>query len=281
MAKTPVYPRNLYQQIGIFRQTSNQLFAMKNLFTLLFALALLTPALAQSTVDAREIIAKINRKETVTYQNVTIMGTLDLTELANKQQKDGDFWGSEGYRSTVEVPLTFRNCTFQKPVLAYKAVETERRLLGSNSLVYTADFTEMVLFENCTFEQESAFKYSMFRQRAVFTGSTFRDEALFKYAKFRAVADFSGANFRGIANFKYAKFNEAIAFEKSRFDRYADFKYTDFDEGVNFGKAEFDGTADFKYVHFPRNTNFEQTRFAGTTDFKYTTLGGKKFSPGR
>ena len=58
---------------------------MKKSVQLLFLLLLL-PALsfAQTRVDAKEIIAKINRGEAVNYKNARIEGNLDLTQLATK-----------------------------------------------------------------------------------------------------------------------------------------------------------------------------------------------------
>ncbi|UFH54762.1 pentapeptide repeat-containing protein [Spirosoma sp. KNUC1025] len=244
-----------------------------------FALTAVAPALAQTSVDAKEIIAKINRKETVSYQNATITGDLDLTNLANRKEiRDGD-WGGQNYLSVVEVPISFKNCVFKGKFLAYRTEDEDKRLLRSNNIVYNADFTEAVTIDNCKFEDDATFKYSTFSQRAIFTNNTFREIALFKYSKFRNSADFSGATFHGYADFKYTKFDESSAFQNAQFDRYADFKYTKFDEGVNFQKASFSGNTDFKYTHFPRGTKFDDARFSGMTDFKYTTLDGQKFSP--
>ena len=256
---------------------------MKTLITsLLLAVAGLAPALAQSTVDAKDIIAKINRKEIISYQNTTIVGDLDLTNLANRKEvREGSWKGdSQEFLSVVEVPVSFKNCTFKGKFLAYRTdQQEERRLINRNNIVYNTDFTEAVTVENCTFDENAAFKYSNFAQRAMFTGNTFAETALFKYTKFRSAADFSGSTFRGYADFKYTNFSEASAFQKALFEGPADFKYTKFGERVDFGQARFNGNADFKYTHLPRRTNFDDTRFNGSTDFKYTTLDGQKFSP--
>ena len=247
---------------------------------LLFTLVAMAPALAQTTIDAKDIIARINRKESISYQNATITGDLDLTSLANRKEvKDGDWGDSRSYLSVVEVPLSFKNCTFKGKFLAYRTEDEDRKILKTNNIVYNTDFTEAVTFENCRFDEDATFKYSNFSQRAIFTDDTFREVALFKYSKFRNSADFSGSTFHGYADFKYTKFDESSAFQNARFDRYADFKYTKFDEGVDFQKASFSGNTDFKYTKFPRGTNFDNASFSGFTDFKYTTLDGQKFSP--
>lgn len=254
------------------------------LLTILLVLSVVAsiPALAQKTVDAREIIEKINRKEAVSYQNVTVTGDLDLTNLANRREvREGNRLGeTKDFLSVVNVPLSFKNCTFTGNVLAYRTEEPEKgRLLNRITVVYNADFAEAVTLEDCQFTNDAAFKYSTFRQRALLIGNTFRKIALFKYAKFQNAADFSGSTFRDYADFKYAKFDESSAFQKVAFERYADFKYTKFDEGVDFRQARFVSTADFKYTHFPRGTTFDEARFTGSTDFKYTTLDGRKFAP--
>ncbi|GAB2524096.1 pentapeptide repeat-containing protein [Spirosoma aerophilum] len=255
---------------------------MKTLFlTFLVACAAIAPTLAQKTVDANQIIDRINRKESISYQNATITGDLDLTSLANRKEvRDGMFGGnSEQFLSVVDVPLTFKNCTFTGKVLAYRTEDKDGRLLKVSNTVYNTDFTEAVTFEGCTFSDDAAFKYSHFNQRAIFADNTFRNNALFKYSKFRNDADFSGSTFHDYADFKYTKFDEASSFRKVAFERYADFKYTKFDERVDFSQARFTSNADFKYTHLPRGTNFDNTRFEGSSDFKYTTLDGRKFSP--
>jgi len=274
---------NLRWPVCIFSQTRPKRPIMKTLTTLvLLALIAVLPALAQTTVSADEIIAKINRNEPVSYRNVNITGDLDLTNLANQREVRESSWKGESqqFLSVVDVPLSFKNCTFTGNVLAYRTGEpNERRLLNITNKVYNADFTEAVTLENCTFEKDAAFKYSVFRQRAIVTGNTFRNDALFKYTKFRSAADFSGSTFRGYADFKYTHFGESSAFEKVTFERYADFKYTKFDEGTDFRQARFSNTADFKYTHLPRGSNFDNVRFEGSTDFKYTTLDGRRFTP--
>lgn len=252
------------------------------LLSLLLACVAVAPVLAQKTVDAKEIIDRINRKESISYQNATITGDLDLTSLANRKEvRDGNWRGeSQEFLSTVEVPLTFKNCTFKGKFLAYRTEpQEERKLLNMSNKVYNTDFTEAVTIEGCQFTDDAAFKYSNFSQRSIFTDNNFQDGALFKYSKFRNEADFSGSTFREYADFKYTKFDESSSFRKVAFERYADFKYTKFDERVDFSQARFSSNADFKYTHLPRGTNFDDTRFNGSTDFKYTTLDGRRFSP--
>jgi hypothetical protein len=267
---------------------------MKNAVQLLF-LFLLLPALsfAQTKVDAREIIAKINQGEAVAYRNAEITGDLDLTQLANKQlQKDADNQDkTKIFVSTVTAPVSFTNCTFNGQVLAYfnpdnfelsngEAVRnlTKSWVGESKNEIYNTNFQKEVRFVNCTFEQNSNFKYSQFSGPVSFAGSRFQKEAFFKYSKFEKSVDFSKARFENGAMFKYVTFPQEPNFSGAVFEEEADFKYAQFPRGVNFQKARFDGLANFKYTQFTEPLNLKGADFKTGSDFKYTQLNGRKVS---
>lgn len=253
--------------------------------TFVLLLTLLTSsvlgALAQNQVSANDIFKQIDRKQVVAYEGVSIVGDLDLTELSNRQEKKNNGWnGQKAYETKVEVPLVFKNCTFRGNFIAYKVMKNEgngrRRFLGfevetNNGDLYTADFLENVVFENCTFEGENQFKYSDFGGKAVFAGSNFYKGGNFKYANFNGPASFNACQFGGMANFKYAEFEESADFQRNNFTAYADFKYSNFDEIVNFGGATFLAFADFKYTEFKREGRFDKTNFRAGSEFKYAS----------
>jgi uncharacterized protein YjbI with pentapeptide repeats len=235
--------------------------------------------MAQSKVNASEIIAQINRGEAVSYKNAEITGDLDMTKLQNMRLKNGKSGDSKEHVSTVTAPVTFVNCTFKGNVLAYFNPDNgaSGTLNGANE-VYNTDFERDVLFENCRFEQESAFKYSEFKGSASFVGSRFSEEALFKYTKFSKNVNFSNVRFEDDANFKYVNFPNKISFAGATFEEEANFKYAKFREGVNFQKATFDGTANFKYATISSSFNIKGADFRGGDDFKYTKLNNKSIS---
>lgn len=244
----------------------------------LFVLLLL-PLLSfgQTRVDASEILQKINRGEAVSYKNAEITGDLNMTKLQNMKLKNGKSGDSKEYISTVTAPVTFVNCTFRGDVLAYynPGNGTSGIFNSSSNEVYNTNFERDVLFENCKFEQESAFKYSEFKGAASFVGSRFSDEALFKYTKFSKNANFSNVRFEEEANFKYVDFPKRISFAGATFGEEANFKYAKFQEGVNFQKARFDGTANFKYAKISDTFNIRGADFRGGEDFKYTKLNDR------
>ena len=255
----------------------------KVLILLLFAFVGMKVS-AQKEVSAKSIFEQIDRGQTVDYQDVTIVGDLDLTELSNKKRikkMKSDF---EELKSVVEVPVSFKNCTFKGDVLAYKNIENEKnKKIGNGNInwsmgdgtTYTTDFEKSVVFENCTFERKSEFKYSDFAQKVSFGGSKFAKEANFKYADFSQEIIFAKCDFNEYANFKYSKFKQDADFFDVQFNNYADFKYSDFSNRVTFKSSTFKNQADFKYADFKEDGNFDNTKFSGGSDFKYSN--GKKY----
>ncbi len=239
----------------------------------LFMLLLPALAWAQATVDAKEIVGKINRGEAVSYRDATINGTLDLTQLDNRKRREesGKWDDSKTYVSTVKAPVSFTNCTFAGDVLAYYHLEDEEE-------THTADFDEAVVFENCTFKGKTAFKYSRFARGASFAGSRFGGEALFKYSHFAGGPNFSKTRFDDAADFKYTHFREEANFSDAGFGGDAVFKYTQFPARSSFRNAVFSRHADFKYAKFSEPVDLSGVDFRSSEDFKYTRGGGKSMS---
>lgn len=220
---------------------------------LVFALLFTTASLAQTRIQASDIIKQINQGRPVQYNNVEIEGTLDLTNLENQRLERSSFnpfsGDNETYESNVEVSLTFNNCTFLGDVLAYYNVDRRDQ-------TYLAHFEKDVTFSNCVFKRASEFKYSEFNGKATFAGSTFNDEA----------------------NFKYAEFSDGPSFSNAKFESGADFKYTEFPQGTSFEKATFHRLANFKYAKFNTPLNMDGIAFEGSEDFKYTEIDGRSFT---
>ncbi|MFN8353339.1 MAG: pentapeptide repeat-containing protein [Spirosomataceae bacterium] len=252
---------------------------MKNFFLIAGLLVVALFSHAQGVIDAKKIVDQINSGQKAAYIEATISGDLDFTELATKRlvEKNSRWGGQNAYKSKVKVPLLFKNCRFTGNVLAYKVLSTDgspRRILGfevdgNNSEVYTADFEDEVIFENCTFEGETQFKYSDFDRQARFTDCRFSKAANFKYAHLNTNAYFTGSKFGGYADFKYTEFDDTVDFQKCTFAGYSDFKYTRFARVSDFNNSVFKGYADFKYTNFKEHANFNNISFQGHSDFKY------------
>jgi uncharacterized protein YjbI with pentapeptide repeats len=257
---------------------------MKKLLILLFCAFVGTTVSAQKEVAAKSIFEQIDKKQVVDYQDITIVGTLDLTELSNKKRIKKIKSDYEEYKSVVEVPVSFKNCIFKDDMIAYKNIEDEKnRKIGNANInwstgdgtTYTTDFEKSVVFENCTFEGKSEFKYSDFVEKSSFTGTKFAQSANFKYADFKQEINFSKCNFNEYANFKYSNFKQDADFYDVKFNHYADFKYSNFNERVTFKSSIFKNQADFKYTDFKNEGIFDNTKFSNGVDFKYSN--GKKY----
>jgi uncharacterized protein YjbI with pentapeptide repeats len=258
---------------------------MKKLLILFFCAGIVGTVSAQKEVSAKTIFDAIDKGQAVSYDGVTITGKLDLTELSNKQRLKKSK-GYEEYKSNVEVPVSFKNCVFKDDFIAYKNSENTKsgkwglgEKNGSWSIgdgeTYTTDFEKSVIFENCTFEGLSEFKYSDFADRASFAGTKFEKEANFKYAGFKKESNFANCTFSEYANFKYSNFKYDADFYSVAFRDYADFKYANFNERVTFKAASFNNHADFKYAEFKDTGNFDNTKFRSGVDMKYSN--GKKY----
>ncbi len=225
---------------------------MKLSTTLVLSL-LLSPAIAQSTINASDIIRQIDNGQPVVYKDMVIEGELNLTNLKNRRESNHAFdffsMGNDTYESTVEVSLAFVNCTFQDDVIGYYHVERDND-------TFIAHFEKDVTFQNCTFRRKSEFKYSEFEEGVNFSGSAFSREANFKYAEFSGTPNFAKANFKDDANFKYAEFPR----------------------GADFESAVFEQLANFKYAKFRTPLNIKHTSFLGEEDFKYTRVDGQSFT---
>ena len=253
----------------------------KTFYQLLLLLLLPALSMAQSNVSSKDILAKINAGQAVTYTNVRISGDLDLTQLTNKtlvKNRLNDM-GSKIYLSTVTAPLTFINCVFTGDVLAYYNPDNDKFQLfnQSDEEVFNTNFEKDVTFSGCTFEKASVFKYSEFKGKVSFAGSRFKDEALFKYAEFSSAPNFSKAAFEDVANFKYVKFPAATSFQAASFRDDADFKYAEFESNADFKSSVFNRLANFKYSKFIA-PEFKGAQFKGDEDFKYTMVNGRKMS---
>lgn len=227
--------------------------SMKHILTIL-CLIITAATMAQTKIRASDIIKQINEGRTVEYSNVEIEGDIDLTDLENRRsERSSSTWFSNGgndkYESTVEVSLTFTNCTFLGDVLAYYNLERRNE-------TYIAHFEKDVVFRNCTFKNHSEFKYS----------------------EFNGMARFDGCTFNEVANFKYAEFSSGPLFSNAKFESGADFKYTEFPRETSFEKATFHGLANFKYSKFRSPLKIDGVAFNGSEDFKYTQIDGRDFT---
>jgi len=222
---------------------------------LAFTFLLTTVSFAQKTVNASDIIKDIKTGKSISYDNVTIVGNLDMTfmneKLPNlpKKRKWYKNGGSNSVEEQIESKISFTNCTFEDNVYAYFHDE-------DSEYTFIANFEDDVAFTNCTFKGEALFKYSDFERNADFKDSKFNQRSTFKYAKFSDNVSFAGANFNKDAIFKYSEFKNGVSFNNTIFEDNLDIKYTKV-------RGDFDTT---------------NMSVSNEIDSKYTKINGKSFS---
>ncbi|MEP5612064.1 MAG: pentapeptide repeat-containing protein [Cyclobacteriaceae bacterium] len=214
----------------------------------------LRAAIAQTTVSASKIMDEIKDGRDISYENATITGDLDFTYMDWKIDdlpRRSKWWNSSSNEvdESIEVSISFINCTFEDDVLAYIHDDP-------TGYTFTADFERDVTFKNCEFSRKAMFKYSDFDDDVSFEGSKFRRESTFKYAEFDDFANFAGATFN----------DDAI------------FKYSDFDRGVSFENTVFEESLNIKYLDVRGDFNIRDMRVDDDIDSKYTTINGRSFT---
>jgi hypothetical protein len=225
------------------------------LLSFLFVVFLTSSVIAQQTVKASDILNDIKKGKTISYENATITGILDMTYMddklpdlpkKHKWYKNG---GSNTVKETIENKILFVNCVFEGDVLAYIHDE-------DSQYTFTANFENDVRFKNCQFKRN----------------------AMFKYSDFEGNADFSDSKFEEDTTFKYTEFDNRVSFANTVFEESATFKYTKFKEGVSFKNARFEEDLNFKYTKVRGDFNINGMKVAHEVNSKYTDINGKGFS---
>lgn len=215
----------------------------------------LRAAIAQKSVSASQILQDIKNGKEVSYENVTIEGTLDFTLMDEKiddlteRTRRGKNSAHNNIDESTAVTVSFVNCTFTDDVLAYIHDDL-------SGYTFTADFKRDVTFRKCEFS----------------------GKAMFKYSNFEGEVDFGETKFRMESTFKYAEFDESASFANTGFNNDAIFKYADFDRGVTFENAVFEESLNIKYLDVRGAFNFDRVEVGGDIDSKYTSIKDRSFS---
>ncbi len=247
------------------------------IITLLFSFAALTASIAQTTLNADDILNDIANDKTITISNATIEGVLDLTYMQDAIKdlpKRSRWWnngGSNSVEKRISSKLIFTNCTFTDDVLAYIPDET-------SGYTFIANFDNNVVFKSCTFKRKAMFKYSEFKDNTDFSNTKFLDDNTFKYAKFDQDISFENTFFDETATFKYAKFKRFVSFSNATFKESTTFKYAEFKAGVSFKNTNFEDDLDLKYTNVTGEFNITNMNVGFDINSKYTKINGRSFS---
>jgi hypothetical protein len=234
---------------------TNQFKKKTALVVFLLAIFICSDVIAQQTVKASDIIQDIKNGKNISYENVTIIGDLDMTFMDEKLPalprkhrwyKNG---GSNSIEEQIEGKIAFVNCIFEDNVYAYFHDKDSK-------YTFVANFENDVKFVDCTFKEDALFKYSDFERNATFSGSKFNKKT----------------------TFKYAKFDENVNFSNATFNKSAIFKYSNFRNGVSFNDTAFKDCLDIKYVKIRGDFDTTNMSVTNNIDSKYSDINGDGFS---
>jgi hypothetical protein len=262
------------------------------------------------TIEARAILARIDRGLPVSATNVEVRGSLRLPRTVAAPLRirhstiDGSISGvSTSFNSvlalsgtTIKGSLRLPYSDFQGPVLMLGT-----HVRGGGSFAF-ASFDQSALLDNASFDgrtsfegsvfhaparfaptifaKTSDFRFSEFGDLAIFEVAQFNGPATFADAEFRSSSDFAGAGFFGPASLSRARFFGDADFGGSHFMKRAELDHTHFGGDGSFRRATFFGHATFVDATSAGVLNFDGAQFMGLLDFRSAEVDDAEFSGG-
>lgn len=150
---------------------------MKKCFLMAIIVLSSIGAYAQKKVSSAELISQIREGKNLSYENVTIIGDIDVSNFGNAIETG--LYPENGktvyvLSNFVRQPVSFKNCTFKgKLTFCYKTESS------SEKREYRIEFTNDVTFQNCTFEKDADFELTNFDKAVSFEGSVFKEQPRF------------------------------------------------------------------------------------------------------
>jgi hypothetical protein len=189
--------------------------------------------------------------EPVEYENVTIDGDLDLTNL------------------NLELIPVKRS---EKEVKVWN-LEENLRLVTSRIKLTNSEITGFVNFAYCIFKNEVNIQSTDFKKDFYVNGSQFRESIKFDNSEFSGDVDFQFAKFNNIS-FDHARFNKDARFNFVKFNLAASFNTNSFSGDVGFIDATFLSQANFNYTQFIKGASLGGAQFKDNAVFVASQFGG-------
>ncbi len=214
------------------------------------------PRKEKKKIDVQKIINKINEGIDVAYENVEIIGDLDITVC----DKLIEIVNDKDINIIIKNKISFKNCVFRGDLYFYQIKE---------NIYYKCRFLSEAYFIGSQFLGNADFDKAQFSGETDFTSAQFSCEADFHEAKFSSKIIFTRAKFSGWVDFHEAKFSNEADFHEAKFLGGIDFTRAKFSDGADFSRTEFSSGVDFTRAEFSSETYFYFTKFSGGTDFIY------------
>ena len=229
---------------------------------------------ATREIPASQLLDQIGEGMPVYYDNVIIVGNLNLSslnkvtnslEIINSTiiaksnfegvtfEKDAVFWGT-----------SFRNANFDNTTFSANADFSNSSFL--NVSFQGAVFNHPVFFDGAKFHESVNFEDSLFQKDTFFNGAWFLGDADFNYTRFSYYSYFVGTKFLWNAHFSDVKFGGFLDFNSANITHDANFLRSEFQD-ASFDDVFVGGLAQFGLTRFYRLTSIESSLFAGEADF--------------
>lgn len=235
------------------------------------------------TIEADVLLRQIANEEDIKYDNVVIVGDLDLhsmnqpirseiilanSRIAGKMNLDNVILAKnfDASSSTFLGPTSFINCVFEGRSDFSGCQFIQEAKFGM------AKFNDTVKFDSVQFDNTANFGTAIFRN------------ASFSRAKFSKICRFVDSQFIEDANLNGIVFGEFAEFDKCIFFEYAFFNEAKFYDDVNFINSNFSEDSLFNGVQFHGKVNFEDSKFQNAyfegasfseaVNFKNVSFGG-------
>lgn len=184
---------------------------MKNVFlTVIAALVLSFSALGQAPakkISADKIIKQIEEGKKISYENVTVTGDLDLSNLS-KRINDATYpekgKTARVYTATIKQPIAFKNVIFAGRLDFFRKDENANEIKE-----YRTAFADSVAFENCTFNKTTNFELTNFDGSVSFESSVFKTQPSFIRVGLQKTPNFAKTVFENGSLFKNFQSDEA------------------------------------------------------------------------
>ncbi|VVB66806.1 Pentapeptide repeats (9 copies) [uncultured archaeon] len=233
---------------------------------------------ALTRVPAQEVLFKLSHHMPVEYDNVIIVGDL---ELGNMRPND-DYKILENEQENLSGSQVIR---LDSPIKITNSIINGN--LSSSACIFEAP----LIFSSTNFQQNTSFRGSRFNRETLFHGCNFNKNCDFSFTNFnhdadifQAAADFEDTTFNGYANFGNSDFFGSMFFGGSTFLRGCDFEnswfkktacynYTDFSDDANFKRCRFFDDAYFYKSKFYDSADFAMSIFLKSADFSWAYIG--------
>jgi hypothetical protein len=240
-----------------------------------------------SIVKASDLVEKIGAGEPVDYDNVTIVGYMDLSGLERVKQPvkitNSQFLGRANFEGvTFEDVLDLRGNVFLEDASFAKARFLSDSRFAGTTFNGGTDFRDSVFggltsFMSARFFNDTSFGNARFQGDAVFLQSKFEKDVDFNFAQFVRMTSFWETDFHNVSfletefgghtTFLNSRFLGNATFAATRFNSDVVFRSARFLRGSTFGLSNFAGFADFANVDFQEAAFFAVTKFADNAYF--------------